>query len=149
MGLYENAYNIVQIYLLDSHGQIIDMNKIMIHTPKLKGKLETEVKVMGQAENKVNKFMLVTGGYGGSTYALMKTEMYVLYLEDHLILMEYMTLATGNFVCRKSMRRPNFEMHIQSLCMKWIIWAEYIKHFCIQTDTTIGLSGKKTVEIIL
>ena len=50
MGLYENAYNIVQIYLLDSHGQIIDMNKIMIHTPKLKGKLETEVKVMGQAE---------------------------------------------------------------------------------------------------
>ena len=69
MGLYENAYNIVHIFLLDSLGQIIDMIKILIHTPKLKGKLETEVKVMGQAENKGSKFMLVTGGYGGSTYA--------------------------------------------------------------------------------
>ena len=41
IGLYENAYNIVQVFLTDADGQVLDMNKIMIHTPKLKGKLET------------------------------------------------------------------------------------------------------------
>lgn len=109
MGLYENAYNIVQIYLLDSHGQIIDMNKIMIHTPKLKGKLETEVKVMGQAENKGNKFMLVTGGYGGSTYAFDENGnvRFILGRPSHPYGIH--DLGNGKFLyAEKSMRRPNF-----------------------------------------
>ena len=31
LGLYENAFNIVQVYLLDADEKVVDMNKIMIH----------------------------------------------------------------------------------------------------------------------
>lgn len=57
------------MYLLDADKNVLDMNKIMIHTPKLRGKLETNVNVTGQTDEKDDRFMLVTGGYSGSTYA--------------------------------------------------------------------------------
>lgn len=109
MGLFDNAYNIVHIYLLDSNGYIIDTNKIMIHAPKLEGKLEAEVKVMKNTDVLDDKFMLVTGGYSGSTYAFDENGnvRFILGRLSHPYGIN--DIGNGKFLyAEKNMRRPNF-----------------------------------------
>ena len=108
-GLYENAYNIVQIYLLDENQKVLDSNKIMIHTPELKGKLETGVEVTGYIGDDSNKFMLVTGGYSGSTYAFDNNGnvRFILGRPSHPYGIH--ELGNGRFLyAEKYMRQPNY-----------------------------------------
>ena len=109
IGLYENAYNLVQVYLLDADKNVLDMNKIMIHTPKLRGKLETNVNVTGQTDEKDDRFMLVTGGYSGSTYAFDENGnvRFILGRPSHPYGIH--ELGNGRFLyAEKYMRQPNY-----------------------------------------
>ena len=109
LGLYENAFNIVQVYLLDADEKVVDMNKIMIHTPKLKGKLETGIEVTGYTDDDSNKFMLVTGGYSGSTYAFDNNGnvRFILGRPSHPYGVH--ELGNGRFLyAERYMRQPNY-----------------------------------------